>query len=57
MAIRRLLLPVFKQNELFEARSSLIGTQYDELFAQYRILNATGTLLDSLKVQKPAEWN
>ena len=55
---QRTLLDVLNtENELFEARSSLIGTQYDELFAQYRILNATGTLLDSLKVQKPAEWN
>ena len=44
------------ENELFEARSSLVTTQYDELYAQYRILNATGVLLDSMKVQKPAEW-
>lgn len=55
---QRTLLDVLNtENELFEARKSLISTQYDELFAQYRILNATGTLLDSLKVQKPAEWN
>ncbi|MBP8773043.1 MAG: TolC family outer membrane protein [Aeromonadaceae bacterium] len=54
---QRTLLDVLNtENELFEARKSLIGTQYDELYAQYRILNATGTLLDSLKVQKPAEW-
>ena len=55
---QRTLLDVLNtENELFEARKSLISTQYDELFAQYRILNATGTLLDSLKVQKPTEWN
>ena len=55
---QRTLLDVLNtENELFEARKSLINTQYDELFAQYRILNATGTLLDSLKVQKPTEWN
>ncbi len=54
---QRTLLDVLNtENELFEARTSLIGTQYDELYAQYRVLNATGTLLDSLKVQKPAEW-
>lgn len=55
---QRTLLDVLNtENELFEARKSLIGTQYDELYAQYRILNAEGTLLDSLKVPKPAEWN
>ena len=55
---QRTLLDVLNtENELFEARKSLIGTQYDELYAQYRILNATGTLLDSLKVKKPAEWS
>ena len=54
---QRTLLDVLNtENELFEARSSLVTTQYDELYAQYRVLNATGTLLDSLKVQKPAEW-
>ena len=55
---QRTLLDVLNtENELFEARKSLISTQYDELYAQYRILNATGTLLDSLNVQKPAEWS
>ena len=54
---QRTLLDVLNtENELFEARSSLVTTQYDELYAQYRILNATGVLLDSMKVQKPAEW-
>lgn len=54
---QRTLLDVLNtENELFEARTSLATTHYDELYAQYRILNATGVLLDSMKVQKPAEW-
>lgn len=45
------------ENELFDARKSLITAQYDEQYAQYRVLNATGVLLDTMKVAKPAEWN
>ena len=42
--------------ELFEARRSYITAEYDSLLADYRILNATGGLLNALNVQQPAEW-
>ena len=55
---QRTLLDVLNtENELFDARKSLITAQYDEQYAQYRVLNATGVLLDTMKVAKPAEWN
>ena len=44
------------ENELFEARRSYITAEYDSLLAEYRILNATGGLLNALNVQQPAEW-
>lgn len=44
------------ENELFEARQNAVNTDYDELYAQYRILNATGRLLDSVSFKAPAEW-
>ncbi len=54
---QRTLLDVLNtENELFEARKNYIGAEYDELQAQYRVLNATGKLLDSLRVAKPANW-
>lgn len=54
---QRTLLDVLNtENELFEARKNYIGADYDELQAQYRILNATGKLLDSLRVVKPDNW-
>lgn len=55
---QRTLLDVLNtENELFDARKSLITAQYDELYAQYRVLNATGALLNSMKVKQPAEWS
>jgi len=54
---QRTLLDVLNtENELFEARKSYVNANYDELFAQYRLLNAEGKLLDSLRVARPAEW-
>ena len=44
------------ENELFEARRSYITAEYDALLADYRILNATGSLLNAFNVQQPAEW-
>ncbi|NCB61806.1 MAG: channel protein TolC, partial [Gammaproteobacteria bacterium] len=44
------------ENELFEARQSSVNTDYDALYAEYRILNATGKLLDSVSFKAPAEW-
>ncbi|WP_409422403.1 TolC family outer membrane protein [Pseudaeromonas sp. ZJS20] len=54
---KRTLLDVLNtENELFEARRSYINADYDELYAEYRIMNATGRLLDSLRVTKPEQW-
>ncbi|MNR17472.1 hypothetical protein D3C85_1341330 [compost metagenome] len=44
------------ENELFEARRSYITAEYDSLLADYRILNATGGLLNAMNVQQPADW-
>ncbi|MGL6352043.1 MAG: TolC family outer membrane protein, partial [Aeromonas sp.] len=54
---QRTLLDVLNtENELFEARRSYITAQYDALLADYRILNATGSLLNAFSVQQPAQW-
>ena len=54
---QRTLLDVLNtENELFEARRSYITAEYDALLADYRILNATGSLLNAFSVKQPAEW-
>lgn len=54
---RTLLDLLNTENELFEARKSYLDAKYDEQYAKYRVLNATGTLLDALLVDMPEEWN
>jgi outer membrane protein, adhesin transport system len=56
LGTRSLLDVLNTENELFEARQSSVNTDYDELYAEYRILNATGRLLDSISFKAPAEW-
>ena len=53
---RTLLDLLDTENELFEARKDYLQTEYDEIEASYRVLNATGDLLDSLRVTRPGEW-
>ncbi len=54
---QRTLLDVLDaENELFNARKDYINADYDHLIAQYRILNATGNLLSSLRVTAPDIW-
>jgi len=54
---KRTLLDLLNtENELFEARKTYVSAQYDEILAQYRILNSTGLLLDSLRVARPEQW-
>ncbi|GGQ03060.1 channel protein TolC [Shewanella litoralis] len=53
---RTLLDLLDTENELFEARKDYLQTEYDEIAARYRVLNATGSLLDSLRVTRPEEW-
>ncbi|MBB1271057.1 TolC family outer membrane protein [Shewanella sp. SR44-3] len=53
---RTLLDLLDTENELFEARKDYLQAEYDETVAQYRVLNATGQLLDSLRVTRPSVW-
>ncbi|MCL1040015.1 TolC family outer membrane protein [Shewanella submarina] len=54
---RSLLDLLDTENELFEARKDYLQAEFDELLAQYRVLNATGQLLDSLRVTRPQVWS
>lgn len=54
---QRTLLDVLNtENELFEARKSFITAEYDAMYADYRVMNATGNLLDAMKFKQPTEW-
>jgi len=50
---RTLLDLLDSENEVFVARQALVNAQYDQLFAFYRVLNSTGSLLESLHVALP----
>lgn len=50
---RTLLDLLDSENEVFSARTALVNTQYDEMFAMYRILNSMGMLLQGLSVELP----
>jgi len=52
---RTLLDLLNAENELFQAKQSYISAEFDNLFARYRILNAEGVLLKSLKIDLPKE--
>ncbi|GAB4342838.1 MAG: TolC family outer membrane protein [Desulfobulbaceae bacterium] len=53
---KRTLLDVLDaEAERIEARKELIDSQYDGLFAQYRILNAMGNLVHTLGLRWPEE--
>ncbi|MCF1428469.1 MAG: TolC family outer membrane protein [Shewanella sp.] len=54
---RSLLDLLDTENELFEARKDYLRAEFDELLAQYRVLNATGQLLNSLRVSRPEAWS
>lgn len=53
---RTLLDLLDTENELFEARRDYLTAEFDEIIAKYRVLNATGQLLDSLRVTRPPVW-
>ncbi|QYJ90330.1 MULTISPECIES: TolC family outer membrane protein [Shewanella] len=53
---RTLLDLLDTENELFEARKDYLDAEYDEIISEYRILNATGRLLESLRVTRPEVW-
>ena len=55
---KRTLLDLLNtENELFEARKSYLDAHYAEQFAKFRVLHATGTLIPSLLIDTPKEWN
>lgn len=54
---RTLLDLLNTENELFEARKDYLDAHYAEQYAKYRVMNATGTLLDALLVDTPEEWS
>ena len=49
---RNLLDLLDTENELFQARQDYLDADFNELSAKYRLLNATGQLLDSLRVTR-----
>ncbi|MGD8170332.1 TolC family outer membrane protein [Vibrio sp. TRT 21S02] len=53
---RTLLDLLNTENELFEARKDYLDAHYAEQYAKYRVMNATGGLLDALLVDIPEEW-
>lgn len=54
---KRTLLDLLNtENELFEARKEYLDAEYTEQYAKYRVMNATGQLLDALRVELPEEW-
>ncbi|KXO07695.1 Agglutination protein [Moritella sp. JT01] len=53
---RSLLDLLDTENELFEARKEFVDAEFSEIIARYRLLNATGQLLDSLRVTRPDIW-
>ncbi|MEZ9631532.1 agglutination protein [Vibrio breoganii] len=55
---KRTLLDLLNtENELFESRKGYVDALYAEQYAKFRVLNATGTLLESLLVDVPEQWN
>lgn len=54
---RTLLDLLNTENELFEARKDYLDAHYSEQYAKYRVMNATGNLLDALLVDTPNEWS
>ncbi len=56
LGIRSLLDVLNTENELFEAKKSLVVARYDELFSDYRLLAVSGRLLESLKVTDTDQW-
>lgn len=53
---RSLLDLLDTSNELLQARQDYLNAEFDEITAQYRLLNATGQLLDSLRITRSSTW-
>lgn len=50
LGIRSLLDRLDAENELFEARRSVVNAEFDQLFSQYRIVGSIGRLRDEFEV-------
>jgi len=53
---RTLLDLLDTENELYQARQDFLDAEFEEITAQYRILNAMGLLVDALHITRPASW-
>ena len=54
---RRSLLDVLDSKiELFVARRNYLNAAFDERKASYRLINATGKLVEALRVDTPQAW-
>lgn len=53
---RTLLDLLNTENELFESRKNYLAALYDGITARYRVLNATGLLLEEMRVEIPESW-
>lgn len=54
---RRSLLDVLDSKiELFVARKNFLNASFDETKARYRLINATGKLIEELRVDTPDAW-
>ncbi|MFT6986760.1 MAG: adhesin transport system outer membrane protein [Psychromonas sp.] len=54
---RSLLDLLDTENELYQSRTDFLAAEFEEITAQYRILHASGLLLDSLRVTRPLTWS
>lgn len=55
---RRTLLDVLdSENELFEARQDYVNADFDELYAEFRLLNSKGDLMRALRIYQPEDLN
>ncbi len=52
---RSLLDVLDSENELFNARTSLISAKYTKIFSVIKLLESTGTLLETLQIELPPE--
>ncbi|HHB93516.1 MAG TPA: type I secretion protein TolC [Thioploca sp.] len=52
---RSLLDVLDSENELFNARTSLISAKYTKIFSVIKVLESTGTLLETLQIDLPSE--
>ncbi|RKZ78922.1 MAG: type I secretion protein TolC, partial [Candidatus Parabeggiatoa sp. nov. 3] len=52
---RSLLDVLDSENELFNARASLVSAQYNEIVSIFRVLESSGLLLDTLGIERANE--